>query len=618
MSHPEASPKENNPIAHYFLSGIFLSSVLIFPLIMDFSLVPRYISLAFFLSLSLFHVLRNKINKQIPLDSILLFYLSYTLVCCLSILWSTTKSEAIFESSKQVLSLFVFLFTFYLLKTQRSDFMEKLAGFSLVFLLLELLSVAYQLKGIEHLDKDSIYLITGLNGHKNLLSSFLFLNFFPLLLAFRKYEKQWKILAGAALILNLAVIVFLKTKAVWFGLSATFLLSLVFYAVRSYKKQALSKLDLKIVVIFICLVLNIFFFNLLQPLIQKSIHYTAQLDPSVTTGNSVKLEEERLILWDKTYDMLHKHNLLGVGMGNWQIHFPNATLNGIWRAEDLNYTFQRPHNDFLWILSETGLIGFNLFLFFVVSILCLLIRVLRRSPENKDRQFELILCAAFIPGYLTISFFDFPKERIEHTIWLSIIFGIAYYHIKMNYPLKTFFILKSKSSMRFAAFFLLCGITFTGLMRFKGEFYIRKLFNYKNSDQKFEMIKAGNKALSYVYTIDPTSVPIHWYTGNAEAALGNYAKAQSDFLLAYKYNPYNRNVLNDLASSYVFSNNPELAKTYYKEAARISPRFDDPKLNLVALYINEKDFKAADECLKTIMHDSERRTTYQRIVDAEK
>lgn len=305
-------------------------------------------------------------------------------------------------------------------------------------------------------------------------------------------------------------------------------------------------------------------------------------------------------------------------MGNWQIQFPNATLNGIWRAEDLNYTFQRPHNDFLWILSETGLLGFNLFLFFVVSILCLLIRVLRRSPENKDLHFELILCAAFIPGYLVISFFDFPKERIEHTIWISIIFGIAYYHIKTNYPLKEIFTVKLNSVLSFTAFLLFCGITLTGLMRFKGEFYVRKLFNYKNNDQKLEMVNAGNKALSYVYTIDPTSVPIHWYTGNAQAALGNYTGAQSDFLLAYKYNPYNRNVLNDLASSYVFSNNPGLAKAYYKEASRISPRFDDPKLNLVALYITEKDFKAADECLKTIMHDSERRTTYQRIVDAEK
>lgn len=618
MPDQEIISPETNNVFRYFLSGIFLSSLLIFPAIMDFSLVPRYISLALFLSLSLFQIMRNKHILRIPLDSILLFYISYTAFCCLSVFWSTTPSEAIFESTKQVLSLFVFLFTVYLLKNRCADFIKKLAGFSLLFLLSELLAIIYQLKGIDKLDKDSIYLVTGLNGHKNLLSSFLFLNLFPLLFAFRKYKKQWKVLAGAAIIVNLVVIVFLRTKAVWVGLGVTLLLAFILYAFRSYKKQIRSVLDIRMIILLICLSVNVFFFNLLQPLIRESIHHTSQSGSPGTTGNLLKLEEERLILWDKTYIMLHKHNLLGVGMGNWQIEFPDATLSGIWRAEDLNYTFQRPHNDFLWILSETGLIGFNLFLFFAVSILCMLVRIIRKTPGNKNLHFEWILCASFITGYLTLSFFDFPKERIEHTLWISLIFGMAYYHIKTNYPLRCFYTLQVKSSLKLFAFTVMCCITFTGLMRFKGEYYVRKLFDYKNSDRKMEIIKAGSRAMSYVYTIDPTSVPVSWYTGNAQAALGNYNKAQADFLLAYRYNPYNRNVLNDLASSYVYSNKPELAKIYYKEAARISPRFDDPKLNLAALYINEKDFKAADECLKTIMHDSEKRSMYQRIVDAEK
>lgn len=44
--------------------------------------------------------------------------------------------------------------------------------------------------------------------------------------------------------------------------------------------------------------------------------------------------------------------------------------------------------------------------------------------------------------------------------------------------------------------------------------------------------------------------------------------------------------------------------------------FDDPKLNLAALYFNQKQFEKADSCLKTILHDSERRTQYQKMVNA--
>lgn len=207
---------------------------------------------------------------------------------------------------------------------------------------------------------------------------------------------------------------------------------------------------------------------------------------------------------------------------------------------------------------------------------------------------------------------------MEHNVWIGIIFGIAYYHIKNNYPLKNFRDLKLSSPLLLLGLILMIFITYTGTMRFKGEYYVRKMFDYKNNDQKTELIKAGYRAVNYVYSIDPTSVPVHWYTGNAQAALGNYTKAHSDFVRAYRYNPYNRNVLNDLASSFVYNNDIKAAKSHYRHAARISPRFDDPKLNLAAIYINEKDFKRADSTLNTLQHDSERRSAYQRIVDLEK
>jgi Tfp pilus assembly protein PilF len=60
------------------------------------------------------------------------------------------------------------------------------------------------------------------------------------------------------------------------------------------------------------------------------------------------------------------------------------------------------------------------------------------------------------------------------------------------------------------------------------------------------------------------------------------------------------------------------AKKYYAESARISPRFDDAKLNLAAIYISEQNYNRADSLLDSLFHDSERRTSYQRIVDAMK
>jgi tetratricopeptide (TPR) repeat protein len=308
--------------------------------------------------------------------------------------------------------------------------------------------------------------------------------------------------------------------------------------------------------------------------------------------------------------------VLGVGAGNWQIDFPDQALSGLWRAEDLNFTFQRPHNDFLWILSETGIIGFNLFLLFIFSILLLLSKTLKTDAVNKSESNDVIMCFAFIIGYFAISFFDFPKERIEHTVWINIILGLSYYNIK-NYnslrPLSHFSIRRSACGFSFV---LLAFIVIVGILRYKGEFYTRKMYDYKYSGQNLKLIAAGNEALSFAYTFDPTSVPVNWFTGNARNALGDYKNAHKDFMTAYDFNPYNRNVVNDLASSCALCEDLDHAKKYYLEASRISPRFDDPKLNLAAIYINEKNYKKAGECLGSLFHDSERRANYQKIVDA--
>jgi tetratricopeptide (TPR) repeat protein len=332
--------------------------------------------------------------------------------------------------------------------------------------------------------------------------------------------------------------------------------------------------------------------------------------------NKKELDNERLELWDKTYYIIKQHPLLGVGMGNWQIHFPDATLKGMYRAEDLNYTFQRPHNDVLWIIAETGFIGFNLFLIFIVSLLTFLLRTTKIVSTQKLNYIEPLLCIIFIIGFYTTSFFDFPKERIEHLIWINILFSFAYYYIKENNSLKTIRSFKL-NNLHYLAMVIISGlVTIIGIYRYKGEYFTRKMYDQKKITNNAGVLQQGKKALNFAYSIDPTSLPIKWYTGNSYAILGNYMQAKNDLLTAKNINPFNRNVLNDLASAYVNTNQKDSAIYYYLEAIRISPRFDDPKLNLVTIYFNQKQFEKADSCLKTLLHDSERRTKYQKMVNA--
>jgi tetratricopeptide (TPR) repeat protein len=323
---------------------------------------------------------------------------------------------------------------------------------------------------------------------------------------------------------------------------------------------------------------------------------------------------ERIRIWDKTYYMINNHPVLGVGDGNWQIFFPDANLYGLWRVEDLNVTFQRPHNDFLWILSETGYVGFNIFLLFITCLLLFQFKTTALQSKTRDYYIDSLFLA-FIAGYFVIAFFDFPKERIEHNLWMNITFGFSYFHIKRQGQIRGLLNVPLSRKLMLIPVLLLSFIVTVGFLRFKGEYNTKKMYVMKQTNKFENVVVSCDNALSFAYSIDPTSIPIHWYRGNANASLRKFDLALKDFIDAWRMHPYNRNVLNDLASAYVMKDDIESGKKYYKEAARISPRFDEPKLNLAALLINEGKYYEADFWLKSLYHDSERRTAYQEIID---
>jgi O-antigen ligase len=604
--------KSKSLVINIFLAGILLSSFIFSPLILDFVLTPRLILISICVAICLFLIAQSKQISLVKIDSIILSYFGFVLFSCISSFWANTLSESIFENSKLIISFFVFLISYYCFKKDKDYFLNALIKLAILIVAIEFLLVLYQLSFLKSFNKEELYQIYGANSHKNLLSSFLFINLFFLVLGIARMKKIWKYLSIICVILNLAIIALLQTKAVWIALvlSGVLIVLLIFY------QRIKWNFNLKWVIIIAVIVISVFFVFIQPQIIKKGLAYNEITAIESNNANKKELDNERLQLWDKTYYMIKQHPLLGVGMGNWQIHFPDATLKGMYRAEDLNYTFQRPHNDLLWIIAETGFIGFNLFLIFIISLLAFLLKTTKIMSTKKSNYLESLLCIIFIIGFYTTAFFDFPKERIEHLIWINIIFSFAYYLIKENNELKFLSSFKVKN-LHYAAIISMTVITtIIGIYRYKGEFYTRKMYDQKKIANNAGVLQQGRKALNFAYSIDPTSLPIKWYTGNSYAVLGNFEQAKVDLISAKNKNPYNRNVLNDLASAYVNTNQKDSAIYYYLEASRISPRFDDSKLNLVTIYFNQKQFEKADSCLKTLLHDSERRTKYQKMVNA--
>jgi len=599
-------------LSSFFIVGVFVCSVIFSPFILDYTLSPRLIFFSLTVLFSLIFIVRNDFNFHIKIDFLILSYLLFCCFCCFSIFWSNTKSESIFESNKVLLAFGSFSICHMLFQQNGTNFLHSLCKLSCLIILIEFIVILFQLSHLSEFNKQSLYAIYGLNSHKNLVSSFLLLQLFFVVVGLFEFTRIWKYTAIFCFCLCVLILALLQTKAVWIGIGVTLLCFICMKLINLSNFKFNIRLGLILALVFF----NIFFVFILPQIIKRGISFNESQSLVHKSQRGKELDNERLLLWDKTYNMINKHPIAGVGIGNWQIYFPDAGLKNLWRAEDLNYTFQRPHNDFLWQLSELGILGFNLFLIFIAGIVFTLFSFTNKNTLSKNERLKIILCASILLGYFVASFFDFPRERSEHSLWLSIILAFGYYCIKKNYLLKSFFELYlSKKSFSSLILISTC-LLLINLYRYNGEYHTRKLYNQKALSNYFGVLQEGKKSISSFYQIDPTSIPIKWYTGNAHAALGNYKEAHSDLLLALDQNPYNRNVLNDLGSSYAVMGEETVALNYYSESLRISPRFDDPKLNMIAIYIKQKKYEKADSSLNTLFHDSERRSNYEKMVNA--
>ena len=171
--------KENvKPGIQVFLLGIFLASMSASGNLLDFTLVPRFCSLALCLSIAFYFLYRSKFETGIKVDTPLFLFSAYTIFVCVSALWANTKSESYFESAKQVVFLLTFVFTLFSLKKDPDLFYKSLTRISILVFFIALGFGLFQFLQLKQFNKEALYSITGINGHKNLFSSFLFLNLF--------------------------------------------------------------------------------------------------------------------------------------------------------------------------------------------------------------------------------------------------------------------------------------------------------------------------------------------------------------------------------------------------------------------------------------------------------
>lgn len=430
-----------------------------------------------------------------------------------------------------------------------------------------------------------IDVINGLFANKNLLSSILFLSLPFFLIGLRFSKLKWFSVIG--LLGAFSIIVIIRTRVV-LAATAIFVLILLYF----YLRNSLRVRNKTLLIASISSFLGLFFIykGFLEEKIgnlKSSYNPTQQYLYRVFNAKTLRSRSQ---FWENSIAMFQDHPM-GVGAGNWQVQFPKYGLNQFGEYEILNgtSTLQRPHNDLLHLLCESGIFGFAAYCaIFGIAFYQLYFLIKNAVDYSEKWKYSYILAA--VTGYLIITFFDFPMERIEHQVLLMLLLSLVF--SSYNSQLKR---VASKNN----TVFLYCVVgvaVYSGLIsffRFKGEQASVKMYVAKNNKQWDETIYEANRASSYFYKIDPTSIPIDWYRGTAYFNRKEFEESIRCFEIAYKAAPHQIQVINNLAVAYQSVGRKEEAIALYLKALKISAQFEEARLNLAAMYFNEKNYQAA-------------------------
>ncbi len=512
-------------------------------------------------------------------------FLLFYAINLVSISWALNFSEAIFNTQKYAL-FGISYFIFRILISNYKLFYPFVRKLTIILSITILCVLAFQFLrfgGIDVLNGNNIYTLIGTSGHKNLISSFLFLLVgLHLFFGLRKGIDRKDILLISILILFLLV---LRSRATLLAVLILFIPLLVY---KANSNDLIRKLFYfrGLPLVFGTLILFIVSYKL-SP---TEASWKTGFEDSFSFKNESSME--RLFIWVKTKELIKDRTLLGCGTGNWKIHFPGKGIQGAYRLQEQDVVFTRAHNDFMEVWAETGIFGFLTFISLFLIGIGEAIRGMKKSgPKGREQYLVLLL---ILLGYIAISMFDFPKERIEHLTFLALVFAIIIAKGKRKTD-KTYPVNVLKGLMIGAGLILLINLPI-GYFRIVGGSYANKITQAQEKEDWKSIRELARKGHSKFYTINNAGAPLKWFEGISYYYEEDFENAKIHFEHAMKDNPFNFNVLNNYATSLIQLEQYEEALPLYAKAININPKFDEGRFNLAfALYQLEEYERALNQ-----------------------
>ncbi|MBS7230594.1 O-antigen ligase family protein [Flavobacterium psychroterrae] len=382
------------------------------------------------------------------------------------------------------------------------------------------------------------------------------------------------------------VVLFLATTAIFLtGARASLLsLSLVLFIYILYflKSNSFNKESLIIsLALIIPILLSLLISNKSFQKSQNNLRYTSVTNRITQINASDASAQARLNYWGNAIKMSKAKPILGIGLGNYRVESIPYEKN----TEDDFTVSLDPHNDFLEIFAETGIINGVLYFSLFVFILFINIKKIVKSTNNNIKTIAVLTIMLLIV-YGVDAFFNFPMYRPTMQIFFSLILALTIVNQTVSINENNYKILRI---VILPIFISVCVITsYAAFTIYKASILECQILK-DDINMKTEGELTGDEIISRLPkypNVFLTSESFYEYAAIYYYREKKYDKALSNFAKATKINPYSGriNFYKHLIAKE--KNNTDSAYIYIKEAFNIRPRnlfFYRYSINLAAV-----------------------------------
>jgi Flp pilus assembly protein TadD/O-antigen ligase len=583
------------------IAAVCLLALIRDPWALDSGKVPRllalYIILAAFFVLMFVPALRKCLDWSAARHKVLLAFAAYSAAVWVSLFQAGNVSAGLIDACRSsatflVLGLAVVCFRSF------GGWRESVAKAGIVAAICAGILGDYQ-AAHAHPTFPSRYAmqgITGLMGNVNLFAGYLMLLLPICILGSAILRGWWKIIGVVCALHTAYLLILLQTRSAWLG--SAFCVA-VFVSVACLRPAAFGwgprlRSWIAVSVAIVALALGVFFF-----FASPDNRFVSRARAAFSNNIGVA-DGGRQMIWAETLQIGLRHFPLGVGAGNFALKLHSTPGGGGVDFSKIDREWNQPHNDFLWVFAEKGVLGLLAFLLIFFWAFAAGLRSIRhaRSPSV-----AWAACAAMagLSAYLVDSFFSFPLDRVNHQVLLALLLAMLVAddrnaeseecEISNRVPRASFAV-----SMLVVGLLIAAGLTIS-IASLRQEWLVAEAREAMRRSDWALMQSRSRMAATPLRTLDTYSVPVAFLEGFALMKMGYDDKAIDCFRKARRENPDKFYILNNLGILLNDRGDYDEATALFIQAINLYPERTEALHNLSVTLFDQKRFEEAADVL---------------------